>query len=170
LGHPCKFQRLSRLGSVTARHSSSGRQPNFAALNRGHTYIRQGDHHVGHWPTFIVCLFICRKLKELTCFAWNSVTTTKGVRSDHIFARFVLRALYILSPAVSDRPSKSGSRSTRNTGTVHICARARFTSVAIRDLDRHQNSKFNHLFIGPLPTFPENFMQIRLEVFAQSCY
>jgi len=25
------------------------------------------------------------------------------------------------------------------------------------------------LFIGPLPTFPENFMQIRLEVFAQSC-
>ena len=35
LGHPCKFQRVSRLGSVTARHSSSGRQPNFAALNRG---------------------------------------------------------------------------------------------------------------------------------------
>jgi len=35
LGHPCKFQRFSRLGSVTARHSSSGRQPNFAALNRG---------------------------------------------------------------------------------------------------------------------------------------
>jgi len=32
LGHPCKFQRVWRLGSVTARHSSSGRQPNFAAL------------------------------------------------------------------------------------------------------------------------------------------
>jgi len=39
LGHPCKFQRLSRLGSGTARHSSSERQPNFAALNRGrHLY------------------------------------------------------------------------------------------------------------------------------------
>jgi len=39
LGHPCKFQRVSRLGSVTARHSSTGRQPNFAALNRGrHLY------------------------------------------------------------------------------------------------------------------------------------
>jgi len=25
------------------------------------------------------------------------------------------------------------------------------------------------LFIGPLPTFPENLMQIRLEVFVQSC-
>jgi len=35
LGHPCKFQQVSRLGSVPARHSSSGRQPNFAALNRG---------------------------------------------------------------------------------------------------------------------------------------
>jgi len=40
LGHTCKFQRVSRLGSVTARHSSSGRQPNFAALNRGrHLYL-----------------------------------------------------------------------------------------------------------------------------------
>jgi len=39
LGHPCKFQRVSRLGSVTARHSNSGRQPNFVALNRGlHLY------------------------------------------------------------------------------------------------------------------------------------
>ena len=39
LGHPCKFQRVSRLCSVAARHSSSGRQPNFAALNRGrHLY------------------------------------------------------------------------------------------------------------------------------------
>jgi len=35
LGH----QRVSRLGSVTARHSSIGRQANFAALNRGrHLY------------------------------------------------------------------------------------------------------------------------------------
>ena len=32
---PCKFQRVSRLGSVTPRQSSSGCQPiNFAALNR----------------------------------------------------------------------------------------------------------------------------------------
>jgi len=39
LGHSHKFQRVSHLGSVTARHSSSGREPNFAALNRGrHLY------------------------------------------------------------------------------------------------------------------------------------
>jgi len=35
LGHPSKFQRVSHLGSITARQSSSERQPNFAALNRG---------------------------------------------------------------------------------------------------------------------------------------
>jgi len=52
LGHPSKFQRVSHLGSVTARHSSSGRQPNFAVLNRWPTCIRQGGHHVGYWPTF----------------------------------------------------------------------------------------------------------------------
>ena len=34
LRHPCKFLRLSRLGSITARQSSSERQPNFVALNR----------------------------------------------------------------------------------------------------------------------------------------
>jgi len=28
-------KRVSHLGSVTAQHSSSGHQPNFAALNRG---------------------------------------------------------------------------------------------------------------------------------------
>jgi len=52
---------FSYIGSVTARHSSSGRQPNFAALckewnygtfTEGATYIRLGGHYVGHRPTF----------------------------------------------------------------------------------------------------------------------
>jgi len=42
LRHPVIFQRVSRLGSVTARQSSSGRQPNFAALNRGHHLCSAG--------------------------------------------------------------------------------------------------------------------------------
>jgi len=46
---------------ITARPSSSGRQPNFAASYKewnygtftdGATYIRQGGHHIGHRPTF----------------------------------------------------------------------------------------------------------------------
>jgi len=52
---------FSYIGSVTARHSSSGRQPSFAAWYKewnyatfadGATYIRLGGHHVGHRPTF----------------------------------------------------------------------------------------------------------------------
>jgi len=41
-GHPCIYQWLSHLDSVTARHSSSGRQPNFAALNRRHQLYLAG--------------------------------------------------------------------------------------------------------------------------------
>jgi len=38
-GTPTNFKGVSRLGSVTARYSSGGRQPNFAALNGGrHLY------------------------------------------------------------------------------------------------------------------------------------
>jgi len=48
-------------GSITAWHSSRRHQPNFAAWYKewnygifaeGATYIRQGGHHAGHWPTF----------------------------------------------------------------------------------------------------------------------
>jgi len=49
------------IGSVTARHSSSRRQPNFASwykewnyenFTEGATYIWLDGHHVGHRPTF----------------------------------------------------------------------------------------------------------------------
>jgi len=51
-GTPAKFQRVLRLGSLTARHSSSRHQPNFVALNRGRDLYAQGGLHVGRWPTF----------------------------------------------------------------------------------------------------------------------
>jgi len=54
LGHPCKFQRVSRLGSVTARQSSSGRQPNFAVLNRGRHLYSAGRPSRWALPTFLV--------------------------------------------------------------------------------------------------------------------
>jgi len=53
----CKIQTrlslaFSYIGIVTARHSNSGRQPNFAAFSRGRHLYSAGGHHVGHWPTF----------------------------------------------------------------------------------------------------------------------
>jgi len=41
-GTPPNFNRVWRLGSITARHSSSGCQPNFAGLNRGHHLYSAG--------------------------------------------------------------------------------------------------------------------------------
>ena len=52
LGHPCKFQRVSRLGSVTARHLVVSVSQTLGRWTDGATYVRQGDHQVGHWPTF----------------------------------------------------------------------------------------------------------------------
>ena len=58
LGHPCKFQRVSRLGSVTARHYSSGHQPNFAALNRGrHLYSAGRPSHWALAHILVFCMF-----------------------------------------------------------------------------------------------------------------
>ena len=56
LGHPCKFQCVSRLGSVTARHSSSGRQPNFAALNRGRHLYSAG--RPSRWALAHICSYL----------------------------------------------------------------------------------------------------------------
>jgi len=74
LRHSSKFQRVSRLGSVTTRRSSrpSGREPNFAALNAGATYIRQGGHHVGHWPTFLVVFVFLGLVSSVLCQAVGS--------------------------------------------------------------------------------------------------
>jgi len=54
LGHPTKFQLVSRLGSVTARHVVVDVSQTLRRWIEGATYVRQGDHHVGHWPTFLV--------------------------------------------------------------------------------------------------------------------
>jgi len=49
-GTPCKLQRLSRLGSITARHLVVGVSQTLRRWTEGATYVRQGDHQVG--PTF----------------------------------------------------------------------------------------------------------------------
>jgi len=46
LGHSSTFQWVSHLGSITAQHSSTGHQPNFAVLNRGrHLYSARRPSH-----------------------------------------------------------------------------------------------------------------------------
>jgi len=42
LGAPLQIQWVLHLGSISARHSSIGHQPNFAALSRGHHLYSAG--------------------------------------------------------------------------------------------------------------------------------
>ena len=56
LGHPSKFQLVSCLGSVTAWHLVVGVSWTLWRWTEGASYVRQGDHHVGHWPTFLVII------------------------------------------------------------------------------------------------------------------
>jgi len=91
LGHPSKFQRVWCLGFVTARTLFNGGQSNFGRClavswagtlyiyflrlfssngilrrrTEGATYIRQGGHQVGHWPTFLVSKgFLVEQVKK----------------------------------------------------------------------------------------------------------
>jgi len=72
LGHASKFHRVLRLGSVTAWRSSSGRQPNFAALNRGcHLYSagrpsRWALAHISSCES--VKVYVCQKLLKSAWF------------------------------------------------------------------------------------------------------
>ena len=78
LGHPCKFQRGSRLGSVTAQHSSSGRQPNFAALNRRRHLYSAG--RPSRWELAHILVISAFHFQLLRLFVRN----TKLVRSEII--------------------------------------------------------------------------------------
>ena len=69
LGHPCKFQRVSRLGSVTARHSSSERQPNFAALNTGRHLYSKG--RPSRWALAHILVFKCHRSSLQTATNWH---------------------------------------------------------------------------------------------------
>jgi len=56
-GTPANFNGVSRLGSVTAQHSSSGRQPNFAALNRGrHLYSAGRPSRLALAPILVIAI------------------------------------------------------------------------------------------------------------------
>jgi len=88
-GHPSKFQRVSRLGSVTARHSSSGRQPNFAALSRGrHLYSAGRPSRWARLAHILVVLVVLWRPRTWVHFSrgatpvptWTWPTTTAGRR------------------------------------------------------------------------------------------
>ena len=80
-GHPSKFQRVLRLGSVTARHLVS---QTLRRWTEGATFVRQGYHQVGHWPTFYFRLYIWQWILNWPVLLGrpvsNMITSSQSVR------------------------------------------------------------------------------------------
>ena len=55
-------------------------------LAKGATYIRQGGHHVGHWPTFLV---VCKAAANKMLSAHSSDGYLKSVSIFQYFLKWV---------------------------------------------------------------------------------
>jgi len=73
LGHPIIVQRVLRLGSVTARHFISGRQPNFAAFNEGRHLYSAG--RPSHWELAQISSCFNVYFVQLVCVSLMIVIT-----------------------------------------------------------------------------------------------
>jgi len=51
-GTPANFNRFHVLAALLHGTLVVGVSQTLRHWTKGATYIRQGDHHVGHWPTF----------------------------------------------------------------------------------------------------------------------
>ena len=69
-GTPCKFHPVSRLGSVTCTASSSGRQPNFAALNRGRQLYSAGRPSRWALAHILVMVALCNRADHYIFALW----------------------------------------------------------------------------------------------------
>ena len=53
-GTPPNFNRLRVLAALLNSSKVVTVSQSLRRRTEGATYVRQGDHHVGHWPTFLV--------------------------------------------------------------------------------------------------------------------
>jgi len=51
-GTPANFNGFRVLAALLHRSQVVGDSQTLRRRTEGITYVRQGDHHVGHWPTF----------------------------------------------------------------------------------------------------------------------
>jgi len=54
-GTPANLNRFCVLAALLHGTPAVGFSQTLRRWTEGATYIRQGGHHVGHWPTFLVC-------------------------------------------------------------------------------------------------------------------
>ena len=154
-----------------------------ASSKRADTSRKPKRIHQFLWPAFRRPTF--DKLQHFNNFLWKAA-------AEHEHLRQVSLSDHRKWNSASTRVIK-----TRSTGTVYTSAKGRWRNDVIVSMAMYAqhcsvaylpivtNPKnnpciqtgsgspskfnFNHLFIGPLTTFPEQLMRIRSGVFAQSC-
>jgi len=60
-GTPASFNRFRVLAALLHGIPVLGASQTLRRRTEGATYIRQGGHHVGHWPTFYLCKVLRRE-------------------------------------------------------------------------------------------------------------
>ena len=105
VGHPCKFQRVSRLGSVTAL--VVGVSQTLWRSTEGATDIRQGSHHVGHYSYIIVwhvfAVSICYEISCLVCcYSWDLMLFQRQLVRFHPAVTF----LHLLKEHITNNENK----------------------------------------------------------------
>jgi len=60
LGIPANFNGFHVLAALLHSSHVVSVSQTLRRWTEGATYVRQGDHHVGHWPTFLVLIFVSR--------------------------------------------------------------------------------------------------------------
>ena len=66
-GTPANFNGFRVLAALLHGTLVVGVSQTLRRRTDGATYIRQGGHHVGHWPTFLVCIY-CAVKHTLNCW------------------------------------------------------------------------------------------------------
>ena len=94
LRQPCTFQRVSHLGSVIARHVSQ----TLRRWTEGATYVRQGDHHVGHWRLahILVVFWVTSDVDINDAQRTRSCVNKQHVRGNSVILIFTFCLLYQL--------------------------------------------------------------------------
>jgi len=107
-GTPANFKVVSRLGCVTARHSGSGCQPNFEALNRGRHLYSAG--RPSRWA--LAHILVCWIFRRSFC---RHVLHMQAVRDCQFLSiiRF-LSSVYTIQPVVNRLSNRFDNR-------VNVC-------------------------------------------------
>jgi len=75
-GTPANFNGFRVLAALLQGTVVVGVSQTLQRWTEGATYIRQGSHHVGHWPTFLVCIVFLTNKHDDDDISWQCSFTS----------------------------------------------------------------------------------------------